>query len=79
MCPTPSNIDMMTEYNYKDILEYNIQVSISDEAFVPHNMPESFLKVFVMSAKSIGYTSVLHMLATCNITNKTVNSIYPME
>ena len=41
-------------------------------------MSESFQKEIMMSAKSGVYTSVLHILATCNITKKPMNSIYPM-
>ena len=39
-------------------------------------MPKSFQKEDLMSAKSGTCTSVLHILATCNITKKVVNIIY---
>ena len=51
---------MMAEYSYESILEYIMEVSISDEAFVPlHNIPESFQKEVMMSAKMV-FTHLLY-------------------
>ena len=68
----------MRENSYEGILEYIMHVSINDEVFVPHNMPESFWKKVMMSAESGVYASVLCIFATCNITKKPVNNTYTM-
>ena len=67
----------MAEYSYHRIMEYIVQVSISDEALVPNNIQSSFWNETMISAKDGQYSSILHLLANCNLIQKPLNSVYP--
>ena len=67
----------MAEYSYEGVMEYIMQVSISDEALVCGDIQSSFLNETMMSAKDGQYSSILHLLAICNIIQKPLNSVYP--
>ena len=54
-----------------------MQVSISDEALVCGDTQSSFQNETMMSAKDGQYSSILHLLAICNIIQKPLNSVYP--
>ena len=66
----------MVEYSYDKILEYIIQVSISDEA-CEDNLQSSFKKEVMLSARNGVDASILHLFAICNVVKMPVNSIYP--
>ena len=68
----------MAEYSYDGIMDYIIQVSVSDRSYVPNNKERSFQNEVMHSTKSDTYASVLHIIASCNIIKKPINSIYPM-
>ena len=67
----------MAEYSYDGIMEYIVQVSISDEALVPNDIQASFRNETLTSAKDGQYSSILHLLAICNVIQKPLNSVYP--
>ena len=67
----------MAEYSYDGIMDYIMQVSISDESFVANDILSSFHNEVRLTAKNGKYSSILHLLASCNAIQKPLNSIYP--
>ena len=68
----------MAEYSHDGILEYIIEVSVSDGSYVPNNRKESLRNEIMHSAKRDTYASMLHTMALCNVIKKPINSIHPM-
>ena len=68
----------MTEYSHDGILEYIIEVSVSDGSYVPNNREESLHNEIMHSAKRDTYASILHIMALCNVIKKPINSIHPV-
>ena len=66
----------IAKYSYNKILEYIIQVSISDEA-CDDNLLSSFKKEVMLSARNEVDASILHLFAIGNALKMPVNSIYP--
>ena len=54
-----------------------MQMSISDESFVANDILSSFCNEVRLTAKNGEYSSILHLLASCNAIQKSLNSIYP--
>ena len=71
-----NTIKEMAEYSYDKILEYIIQVSISDEA-CDDNLQSSFKKEVMLSARNGVDASILHLFVMCNVVKMPVNNIYP--
>ena len=67
----------MAEYSYEGIMDYIVQVSISDNSFVANDRLSSFRNEVMLTAKDGKYSSILHLLASCNVLQKPINSIYP--
>ena len=67
----------MAEYSYDGVMDYIIQVSISDGSFIPNDKYACFRNEVMLSAKSDTHASLLHILANCNIFSVPINSIYP--
>ena len=67
----------MAEYSCEGIMDYVIQVSISDESFVANEKLSSFCNEVILTAKDGKYSSILHLLASCNVLQMPINSIYP--
>ena len=67
----------MAEYSYEGIMEYIVQVSISDNSFIANDRLSSFRNEVMLTAKDGKYSSILHLLASCNVLQKPINSIYP--
>ena len=67
----------MAEYSYEGIMDYIVQVSISDNSFVANDRLSSFCNEVMLTAKDGKYSSILHLLASCNVLQKPINSIYP--
>ena len=68
----------MAEYSHDGILEYIIEVSVSDGSYVPNNRQESLRNEIMHSAKRDTYASMLHIMALCNVIKKPINSIHPL-
>ena len=68
----------MAEYSHDGILEYIIEVSVSDGSYVPNNRQESLCNEIMHSAKRDIYASMLHIMALCNVIKKPINSIHPL-
>ena len=69
-------IKEIAEYSYAKMLEYIIQVSISDEA-CDDNLQSSFKKEVMLSARNGVDASIIYLFAICNVVTMLVNSIYP--
>ena len=67
----------MAEYSYDGVMDYTIQVSISDGSFVPNDKYACFRNAVMLSAKSGTYASLLHIATNCIIFSTPINSIYP--
>ena len=67
----------MAEYSYDGIMDYIMQMSITDESFVAKDILSSFCNEVRLTAKNGKYSSILHLLASCNAIQKPLNSIYP--
>ena len=67
----------MAQYSYDGIIDYIMQVSISDESFVANDILSSFRNEVRLIAKNGKYSSISHLLASCNAIQKPLNSIYP--
>ena len=67
----------MAEYSYDGVMNYIIQVSISDGSFVRNDKYACFRNEVMLSTKSDTYASLLHILANCNIFSMQIISIYP--
>ena len=67
----------MAEYSCEGIMDYIKQVSISDESFVANDKLSSFRNEVILTAKDGKYSSILHLLASCNALKMPINSIYP--
>ena len=64
-------IKEMAQYSYDKILEYIIQVSVSDEAF-DDNLQSSFKKEVMLSARNGVDASILHLLTIFNVVKMSV-------
>ena len=63
----------MAEYSYDGIMDYIMQVSISDESFVAKDILSSFCNEVRLTAKNGKYSSIVHLLASCNAIQKPLN------
>ena len=69
---TEDTFKEMAEYSYDGVMDYIIQVSISD---VPNDKYACFRNEVMLSAKSDTYASLLYILANCNIFSMPINSV----